>query len=193
MLSLLFAVPLAAHAQSSSGVGDRSKKERALVDKSAHEVRRTHAPVVGAPALEPVSLLNVWTLETLPVDPAHPPAPAAVDEFLRDHYTNQPTRMDPRLLGVVLGAAHKFKSANVQVVSAFRAPKYQLMLRKKGHEVARDSEHPLGHAVDFRLPGLSTRALLRWVRSLRLGGVGYYPESAFVHADVGRVRYWRGH
>jgi uncharacterized protein YcbK (DUF882 family) len=34
---------------------------------------------------------------------------------------------------------------------------------------------------------------LRFVRSLRLGGVGFYPESKFVHADVGRIRFWRGH
>jgi uncharacterized protein YcbK (DUF882 family) len=47
--------------------------------------------------------------------------------------------------------------------------------------------------VDFRLPGIATRKLLRFVRSLHLGGVGYYPESAFVHADVGPVRFWRGH
>jgi uncharacterized protein YcbK (DUF882 family) len=79
------------------------------------------------------------------------------------------------------------------VVSGFRAPKYNLLLRKKGHEVARESQHPLGHAVDFRLPGLSTRHLLQFVRGLHLGGVGYYPRSAFVHADVGPVRYWRGH
>ena len=79
------------------------------------------------------------------------------------------------------------------MVSAYRAPKYNLLLRKKGHETARDSQHPLGHAIDFRLPGLPTKQLLRFVRSLRAGGVGFYPESAFVHCDVGRIRYWSGH
>jgi uncharacterized protein YcbK (DUF882 family) len=67
------------------------------------------------------------------------------------------------------------------------------MLRKKGHEVARDSEHPRGHAVDFRIPDVPTLTLLRFIKSLHLGGVGYYPESNFVHADVGRIRFWRGH
>ena len=66
-------------------------------------------------------------------------------------------------------------------------------LRKKGHEVARDSAHPRGQAVDFRIPEVPTKTLLRYVRSLKLGGVGYYPESRFVHCDVGPVRYWRGH
>jgi uncharacterized protein YcbK (DUF882 family) len=115
------------------------------------------------------------------------------DELLRCHYTNQSTAMDDRLLPTLLKAAAKFGARTIDIVSGFRAPKYQLMLRKKGHEVARDSEHPRGHAVDFRLPDVPTRVLLRFVRSLHLGGVGYYPESRFVHADVGRIRFWRGH
>ena len=172
---------------------EKSKKECLLEEKAAHAVRRERAPVAGQPAIQPVCLHNVWTNETLPVDVAHPPSPDTVNVFLRDHYTNQGTAMDPRLLGVVLGAARAFGSRFVEVVSGFRAPKYNLLLRKKGHEVARESEHPRGEAVDFRLPGTPTRKLLRWVRALRLGGVGYYPRSSFVHADVGRVRFWRGH
>jgi uncharacterized protein YcbK (DUF882 family) len=101
--------------------------------------------------------------------------------------------MDARLFETLVRAAEKFHARYVEVVSGFRAPKYQLMLRKKGHEVARDSQHPRGTAVDFRVAGVPTKILLRFVRSLHLGGVGYYPESKFVHADVGRIRFWRGH
>lgn len=171
-----------------------SKKEALLAEKAARKpVRREWSPPVGAPAVTPVSIVNTWTNEVLPVEPgARPPGPV-VDRFLRCHFTNQSTSMDPRPLGVALEAAAKFKRDVIEVVSAFRAPKYNLMLRKKGHQVGRDSQHPLGHAVDFRLPGLPTKTLLAWVRSLRLGGVGYYPRSGFVHADVGRVRFWKGH
>jgi uncharacterized protein YcbK (DUF882 family) len=139
------------------------------------------------------SIVNTWTNEILPVDPGRPPAERVIDRFLRCHFTNQSTDMDPRLFGVVLAAAAKFKANMVEIVSGYRAPKYNLMLRKKGHEVGRDSQHPMGHAVDFRLPGLPTKSLLKFVRSLQKGGVGYYPDSAFVHADVGRVRFWKGH
>jgi uncharacterized protein YcbK (DUF882 family) len=66
------------------------------------------------------------------------------------------------------------------------------MLRKKGHQVARSSQHVEGHAVDFRIRGVPTRTLLQFVRSLRLGGVGFYPHSQFVHSDTGRIRYWTG-
>ena len=177
-----------------------SKKGLFLAEKQARArahtaVRRARLPagVATQAAVMPISLFNVWTLEVLPVDPAEPPKPPVFSQFLRCHYTNQATSVDPRLLNVVLGAAHKFNRQMVEVVSGFRAPKYNLLLRKKGHEVARESQHPMGHAVDFRLPGLSTRLLQRFVRGLHLGGVGYYPRSAFVHADVGPVRYWRGH
>ena len=114
------------------------------------------------------------------------------DEFLRCHYTNQARRMERRLVPVVLGAALHFHKDVVQIVSAYRAPKYNLMLRKKGHEVARQSQHTQGTAVDFRIPGVGTQALLDHVRSLHAGGVGFYPDSAFVHADTGPVRYWTG-
>ena len=75
--------------------------------------------------------------------------------------------------------------STVEIVSGYRAPKYQLMLRKKGHEVARDSEHPRGEAVDFRLPGVPTRQLLGFVRAQRLGGVGFYAHDLMIIAAFG--------
>jgi uncharacterized protein YcbK (DUF882 family) len=174
-------------------VGPVSKKEAFLRDK--HERHDVHLAHALAPAAAPVlTLHNVWTSESLPVVMAATPQPAApFNQLARDHFTNQSTRMDGRLFDTIVRAAEKFHARYVEVVSGFRAPKYQLMLRKKGHEVARDSQHPRGTAVDFRVAGVPTRILLRFVRSLHLGGVGYYPESKFVHADVGPIRFWRGH
>jgi hypothetical protein len=191
---LILVLSLGAGAAASELPPERSKKERLLLEKSARKsVRAENARALPVAARPLVTLRNVWTLEVLPIDAEAPPSPTVVNAFLRDHYTNQAASMDPRLLPLVLRAAARFKSRVIEVVSAYRAPKYQLLLRKKGHEVARDSQHPLGHAVDFRLPGLATRVLYQFVRGLRAGGAGYYPESAFVHADVGRVRTWRGH
>lgn len=177
-----------------------SKKERWLEDKEARkDVRRVRAPRPGRPPEPVLTLHNVWTNESLPVvidktAAGLVPEPAApFDQLARDHFTNQAAPMDARLFQTVVRAAERFHARYVEIVSGFRAPKYQLMLRKKGHEVARDSQHPQGHAVDFRIPTVKTRTLLRFVKSLHLGGVGYYPESRFVHADVGRVRFWRGH
>jgi hypothetical protein len=182
---------LACALDADAGDDDLSKKSRFLREKGERDERRAERP----PDLEAsrvITLRNLWTHEVLPLQPGDDGA-AQFDGLVRCHHTNQVTPMDRRLVTVLLQAAARFGSSTVDIVSGFRAPKYQLMLRKKGHEVARDSEHPRGHAIDFRVPSVPTRMLLKFVRSLRLGGVGYYPESQFVHADVGRVRYWRGH
>jgi uncharacterized protein YcbK (DUF882 family) len=151
--------------------------------------------LVGKPAEPIVNLHNIWTKDTLVFAPKAASAgieQETLDAFLRCHFTDEPTHMDPRLIGVLVGAAKKFGAERIDIISGFRSPKFNLMLRKKGHEVARDSQHTYGHAVDFRVPGIATRVLLQYVRSLHLGGAGFYPESEFVHADTGPVRYWAG-
>ncbi len=137
------------------------------------------------------TLYNVWTHEALPVQPGQDSAPE-LHQFLRDHFTNQATGMDVRLLNVLIAAARKFNAVRIEVVSGYRSPKYNLMLRKKGHEVARQSQHSEGRAVDFRIRGVPAKTLLKFVRGLRLGGVGFYPHSQFVHADTGPIRFWKG-
>ena len=144
--------------------------------------------------IEPVTTLyNVWTHEALPILPGEG---HEIDGrfylFLRDHFTNQATRMDARLVDVLKRVAGRFSARRIEVVSGYRSPKYNLMLRKKGHQVARHSQHMEGHAVDFRIRGVATRQVLHYVRSLHMGGVGFYPHSQFVHSDTGPVRYWTG-
>jgi hypothetical protein len=189
LVLLLLLVASTAHAR---GAPDKQARpvDRARVERELK--KRLRQP--------PAKLVNVWnarTKEWLPLEAdakVGPKVPQAVaDDFFRCHFTNQrPVAYDLRLLGVLIGAALKFQVDTVYVVSGFRAPKYNLSLRKKGREVARDSQHTLGHAVDFRLPGVPAARLRDWVRSLRLGGVGYYAESQFVHADVGKIRTWVG-
>jgi len=144
--------------------------------------------------IEPVTtLFNVWTHEALPIFPGQSQTvKSRFHTFLRDHFTNQATQMDTRLINVLTRVADKFQARRIDVVSGYRSPKYNLMLRKKGHSVARDSQHTHGNAVDFRVKGVKTRQVLHYVRSMRVGGVGFYPHSQFVHSDTGRVRYWTG-
>jgi len=163
--------------------------------------RRKRSDEAGAPAAplpfpgvrtEPITtLFNVWTREALPILPGDSPE-TRFHSFLRDHYTNQARLMDTRLIDVLIRAARKFSAERIEVVSGYRSPKYNLMLRKKGHQVARESQHMEGHAVDFRIRGVPTKSLLHFVKSLRLGGVGFYPHSQFIHSDTGRIRYWQG-
>src|SRR6185503_16622180 len=138
--------------------------------------------------VEPVTtLFNVWTHEALPVLPGQPRyLEGRFHLFLRDHYTNQATRMDTRLIDVLSSVAGKFQAPRIDVVSGYRSPKYNLMLRKKGRQVARDSQRTHGNAVDFRIKGVGTRQVLHDVGSLRVGGVSFYPHSQYVHSDPGR-------
>jgi len=166
-----------------------SKKDRAALAKSTR-----HGPP-PAPGRRPgtlVNLYNYWTKEWLAIEPAAPPPPPTVNRFLRDHFTNKPTTMEPKLVAIVVAAAASFHSDVVDVVSGFRHPKYNLILRKKGHQVARDSQHTHGNAIDFFIPNVATAALHAWAKAQKLGGVGLYTESGFVHMDTGPIRFWSG-
>jgi hypothetical protein len=173
-----------------------SKRERAARAKRlSGDLPAGPEPVVRpGQRIEPVTtLFNVWTHEALPILPGQSQTlQTRFHKFLRDHYTNQATQMDTRLIGVLTRVAGKFQAPRIDVVSGYRSPKYNLMLRKKGRQVARDSQHTHGNAVDFRIKGVGTRQVLHYVRSLRVGGVGFYPHSQFVHSDTGKVRYWTG-
>jgi len=162
---------------------------------SPAELARWHARLdarLGKPARPVITIFNTWTHEYLPVDDPSEISQERIDRFFRCHFTGQPTRMDPRLFAALVTAARHFRVHTVHIVSGFRAPKYNLMLRKKGREVARDSQHTQGSAVDFRLPGIDVEKLHAWARQQRLGGVGVYLASKFVHMDTGRIRYWNG-
>lgn len=207
--------PATSHARGALDPDDIMSRKQALIE--AKQRARELAPDPGARARwqreldrrigqppEPVvNLYNTWTHEYLAVpretadqgNGQGEPAPVSADtlnHFLRCHFTNQPTDMDARLLPTLLSAAAHFNATRIDIVSGFRSPKYNRVLRKKGREVSRKSQHPQGNAVDFRLPGVPVSRLHAWARRLRLGGVGLYPHSGFIHVDTARVRYWTG-
>ncbi len=199
LLALLLAGPRVLAAQSLGVDPDPPTKKDLYLAAKASATTATR-PVRPDQAASPViNIVNKWTLETVAVDqkaPRNAPpeiSPADTARFFRCHFTNQiAADYDPKLFELVVKAARHFKSTRVEIVSGYRAPKYNLMLRKKGRNVARDSQHAVGNAVDFRVDGVPTLTLMRWVRQQRMGGVGYYPNSRFVHADTGPVRYWLG-
>jgi hypothetical protein len=166
-----------------------AKKDRERADRAP---RRAPLPVPGKKPATVINFYNSWTDEWLAVEPNQPPAPVTVNRFLRDHYTNKPTTMEPRLIAIVATAATHFRSDVAIVVSAFRHPKYNLMLRKKGRQVARDSAHTKGNAIDFYIPRVPVAVLHSWAKAQAIGGVGLYRGSGFIHMDTGPIRYWDG-
>lgn len=78
----------------------------------------------------------------------------------------------------------------VNIVSGYRSPQTNAMLRRTTEGVARNSLHMSGQAIDIRIPGVSLTSVRDTVTDLKSGGVGYYAKSNFVHVDTGRVRIW---
>ncbi|MDJ0613639.1 MAG: DUF882 domain-containing protein, partial [Rhizobiaceae bacterium] len=116
-----------------------------------------------------------------------------INRFLRDWRRNEPTKMNPRLLDLVWEVYKETGSKKyIHVISGYRSPKTNSLLRKRGRGVAKKSQHTLGNALDFFIPGVSLRKLRNIGLRKGIGGVGYYPKSGspFVHMDTGRVRHW---
>jgi uncharacterized protein YcbK (DUF882 family) len=144
------------------------------------------------------TLDQVHTGERVVLD-AVSPSQQEFDGLLADRVTGARHPLDERLLGLLRSIAAKHPGGRIELVSGYRSPKLNEMLRKKGHHVSAHSQHSLGRACDFRIiPGgetaaLDPRVVEREIRSLGWdGGVGVYPtkDDWFVHADVGRNRRW---
>ena len=122
-----------------------------------------------------------------------PSALEEINRFLFDFRTGDKAEMDPELLDLIYDVREALGSGGTfQVVSAYRSPKTNEMLRGKSQNsgVARKSQHLLGKAIDVRLEGVATVALRDQALAMKRGGVGYYEASDFIHMDTGRVRRW---
>lgn len=147
------------------------------------------------PVLRPVlaTLVNVHTDELLAIGPAPTrDEPALIARFLRDRTTWEEHVIHPTCMAVVRATATLFQARRVEFISGYRSDKLNEHLRKKGHRVAQRSQHVLGNAVDFRLVGVPVQTVLRHLRATHNGGVGFYPQSGFLHADAGTRRRWAG-
>ena len=163
------------------------------------------------------TLVQTHTDERIPLD-EELPTKERFSKLLGDRVTGERIEFDERLLELLRSLARKYPGARFELVSGYRSPKLNEMMRKKGHNVASRSQHSLGNAVDFRLVipdapphgcrrgsvkdgtcdpinGMDPRELERVIRSLGWqGGVGVYTlkDDWFVHADVGKLRRWSG-
>jgi uncharacterized protein YcbK (DUF882 family) len=150
----------------------------------------------AAPASRTLSLLHTHTGERLEV--AYfagggyvDDALAAVNHLLRDWRTEDVFPIEPGLLDLL----HRLNAATAvdapfQVISGYRSPATNAMLRTRSRGVAASSLHMKGMAIDIRVPGVPLRTVWRSALRLQGGGVGFYPASNFVHVDIGRVRRW---
>ncbi len=120
--------------------------------------------------------------------------PAALNEinaFLSDFRTGDIFDIDTQLLDLIYDIREALGSKGTyEVISAYRSPKTNEMLRSRSSGIAKNSQHLLGKAVDVRLTDVKLTKLRDIALSMQRGGVGYYASSNFVHIDTGRVRRW---
>lgn len=180
-------------------LSDHGRRRRHLVLASAGAGALMLAPAAAFAVHSPARALSFYhthTGEKLRVTYAEgdrhiPEALDEVSRFLRDFRSGEAHPMDPKLLDIL----HHVQQATggkgpFEIISAYRSPQTNEMLRSNSNGVAQRSLHMEGRAMDVRLRGVDTRQLREAALELKAGGVGYYQDSDFVHVDTGRVRYW---
>jgi uncharacterized protein YcbK (DUF882 family) len=115
-----------------------------------------------------------------------------LDRFLRDFRTGDTVAIDPRLFDILYDVKQSLghDDAVFEILSAYRSPQTNAMLRRTSGGVAKRSLHMTGKAIDIRISDLPTRSVRNAAVRLGRGGVGYYSRSDFVHVDTGNVRQW---
>jgi len=121
-----------------------------------------------------------------------PESLSRLDEYLADHRTGEVHHYDPRVFDLLhdLGDNLGHPEDEIEVICGYRSRESNEFLHAHDHGVAVHSLHMEGLAIDIRMPGVKTSDLRDAALALHRGGVGYYPNSDFVHVDIGRVRRW---
>ena len=114
-----------------------------------------------------------------------------INQLLRDFRTGDVHPIDTGVLDILADLrVLADRDEPYEVISGYRSPQTNAALRRHSSGVAEHSMHLQGRAIDVRLAGFSTRKLHELALGMGRGGVGFYPQTDFVHLDNGRVRYW---
>jgi uncharacterized protein YcbK (DUF882 family) len=112
-----------------------------------------------------------------------------INKLFRDHRTHKVHEIHRPLLHVLHKIQNQLETIEpFHLISGYRSPKTNAVLKAHGRGVAKNSQHIYGKAADIYVPGRSLKQVQKAAQSLRAGGVGRYTD--FVHVDTGRVRYW---
>ncbi len=116
-----------------------------------------------------------------------------VNHFMRDWRNDQVKSIDLRTIDI-MAAAHNMMDVSepYMLLSGYRSPQTNAMLRRRSRGVAKNSLHMKAQAADLRLSSRSVSQMAKAAISCRAGGVGQYYRSNFVHMDCGVIRTWRG-
>lgn len=163
------------------------------------------AALVGAPTLLKAHLANEkklylynihtgeWFKETYWFEGNYlQDALKTLSHFMRDRITGDTIDMKRDLFDLLESIANKTGTVNpMELISGYRCPKTNEYLRKNSKGVAKNSRHMTGHAADIRIKGVRLANLRDIAKQHKMGGVGYYPRSCFIHVDIrDKPVYW---
>jgi uncharacterized protein YcbK (DUF882 family) len=154
----------------------------------------THAVPAPQPTRRRLRLSNPHTGETfdgLYRDDHGPVATAMADlsVFLRDFHCAATIGIDVGVIDFLVAVMDAVDAQSASILSAYRTPETNAMLERTTFGVAENSQHLYGRALDIRLGTRLAEAMLA-ARAMQRGGVGWYPQSGFLHIDTGPVRNW---
>ena len=150
-----------------------------------HSRRPRRIDLVSVPTREEVSVVY-WDGARYDVD-----ALQEVTHVLRDYHTGEVRPVDPRLLDLLHDLRWLLRTSQpFQILSGYRSPQTNALMRRQDARVAPHSYHLDAKAADVRLPGVDGGRLLQAALALQRGGIGYYPRRDFVHLDTGPLRVW---
>jgi len=146
-----------------------------------------------------IVLLHPYSSERLDIIYYHdgrydPKAMKKIDHLFRDRHAGVAGRIDPELIDYLVDIRTRLDlPSNVvfEILSGYRTPATNRHLSYTNGNVAKESLHMRGWAVDFRIPGVNGRAICEIAKTMQRGGVAYYPEDNHVHVDLGNIRSWK--
>jgi uncharacterized protein YcbK (DUF882 family) len=161
------------------------------------------APTVAGGETRTIQLYHMHTGESLTItykkDGKYiPSAMKQINYLLRDWRKKQTITIDPRTIDLVWELHEDLGSHQpIHIVCGYRSPSTNAFLRRIGRKVAKQSQHMVGHAVDFYFPDVPTQKIRNVALAHQMGGVGYYRSAGgptgFLHVDSGHVRHWGPH
>jgi uncharacterized protein YcbK (DUF882 family) len=117
-----------------------------------------------------------------------------IDWLFRDRHVNKAGRIDPELIDYLLDLRTRLGLPPIvvfEILSGYRTRATNLWLARRNSNVAQESFHMRGYAVDFRIAGVNGRAIAEIAKTMQRGGVAYYPSDNHLHIDLGNIRSWR--
>lgn len=122
-----------------------------------------------------------------------PEAMHQIDMIFRDRNVNKVGKIDPELIDYLVDIRRRLglpPGVPFEILSGYRSPETNARLRISNSQVAKESLHMHGWAVDFRVKGVNGKAIAEIAKTMQRGGVSFYPSSNHVHVDLGNIRTW---